>query len=92
MPKRHRIIFLLVLTWAPLVILSAFGDVRFRSGGRVTLSLLVDYTVYVRFLLAVPVLVYAEGVIWPRVVDSVPLSRAGRRGRRGRRACARTAD
>ena len=58
---------LLLVTWVPLVILSAFGDVR--SGGRVTLSLLVDYTVYVRFLLAMPVLVLAEGVIWPRVVD-----------------------
>lgn len=67
MPKKHRIIFLLLLTWVPLVILSAFGDVR--SGGRGTRSLLFDYTVYVRFLVAVPVLVVAEGVIWPRVVD-----------------------
>jgi hypothetical protein len=67
MPKKHRIAGALLLTWVPLVILSAFGDVR--SGTRITLSLLVDYMVYVRFLLAVPVLVVAEGVIWPRVVD-----------------------
>jgi hypothetical protein len=67
MPKRVRVAGLVLLTWVPLVILSALGDVR--SGRRGTLSLLVDYTVYVRFLLAVPVLVLAEGVIWPRVLD-----------------------
>jgi hypothetical protein len=56
-----------MLTWVPLVILSAFGDGS--SGRGATPLLLADYTVYVRFLLAVPVLVLAEGVIWPRVLD-----------------------
>ena len=67
MPKRLWVAGLVLVTWVPLVVLSAFGDVR--SGGRGTLFLLADYTVYVRFLLAVPVLVVAEGVIWPRVFD-----------------------
>ena len=67
MPRKYRVVALVLLTWVPLVILAAFGDVR--SGGRGTLSLLFDYTVSVRFLLAVPVLIVAEGVIWPRVVD-----------------------
>ena len=67
MPKRHRIIALLLLTWAPLVILAAAAGVA--AGDAVGLPLLLDYTTNVRFLVAMPVLMGAEGIVWGKVVD-----------------------
>ena len=67
MPKRHRIMVLLLLTWAPLVILAAAAGVA--VGDAVGLPLLLDYTTNVRFLVAMPVLMGAEGIVWGRVGD-----------------------
>ena len=67
MPKRHRIAGALLLTWVPLVILAAAKGVA--AGDVVGVPLLADYITNVRFLVAMPVLVGAEGIVWGSVVD-----------------------
>jgi hypothetical protein len=64
--RNHRVVALLLLTWVPLVILAAAGGVA--VGNRVSIPLLFDYVVDARFLVALPVLIGAEGVIWGRVI------------------------
>lgn len=67
MSLRLRILSLSLFTWMPLVILAAAGGVAVtRSVG---IPLLFDYVVHVRFLVAMPVLIAAEGVVWARVID-----------------------
>lgn len=67
MPKRYRIAGAVLLTWVPLVILTAAAGVAAGSG--VGVPLLFDYIADVRFLVALPVLVGAEGLVWGKVVD-----------------------
>jgi hypothetical protein len=64
--RNHRVVALLLLTWVRLVILAAAGGVA--VGNRVSIPLLFDYVVDARFLVALPVLIGAEGVIWARVI------------------------
>jgi hypothetical protein len=64
---RVRILSLLLLTWMPLVILAAATGGA--AGHSVGLPLLVDYVVHVRFLVAMPVLIASEGVVWAKVID-----------------------
>ena len=54
----RRIIALIALTWLPLVLLSAVAGTA--VGNRVEMPLIRDLGVYVRFLLAVPLLVLGE--------------------------------
>jgi hypothetical protein len=60
----RRSLVLAALTWVPLLLLSLAGGSAF---GGVTLPFLHDVGAYVRFLLAVPLLVVAEIVIGPRL-------------------------
>lgn len=53
----------LVLTWLPLLILSIVGGTAF--GNKVKMPLLHDFSIYGRFLVALPLLILAEAVIDP---------------------------
>ena len=53
----RRILVAIVLTWVPLLILSAFGT---RVGGAGRISFFHDVEVHARFLVALPVLILAE--------------------------------
>jgi hypothetical protein len=66
MTLRRRILIALLLTWVPLVILAAFGGVAIGNG--VGIPLLNDYATNARFLVAMPVLIAAEGIVWSKVV------------------------
>jgi len=57
----RRAAFLALLTWLPLLILSLVQNVAFA--GPVTLPFLWDFTVHVRFLICVPLLIIAEVVL-----------------------------
>ena len=60
-----RTILSLLVTWVPLLILSAIeGN---ASGNHVTVVFLHDFAVHARFLLAVPLLILAESVLGPRL-------------------------
>lgn len=62
---RQRVIFISLLTWLPLLILSAVqGNVL---DGSVTVPFLKDVEVHVRFLLAMPLLIAAELVVHRRM-------------------------
>jgi len=65
MTLRARVVFALLLTWVPLVILAAAGGV---ATGGVGIPLLHDYATNARFLVAMPVLIAAEGIVWSKVV------------------------
>ena len=62
-PLYYRAIFLALLTWLPLLVLSAMRGLAL--GGSVKIPFLYDITVSVRLLLSLPLLIVAE-----RVVDS----------------------
>lgn len=64
---RHRIVALLSLTWVPLVLLTVAG--RMAAGNGFGIPLLFDYAVHVRFLVTMPVLIVAEGLVWPKILD-----------------------
>jgi len=57
-----------VLTWLPLLILSAIGGRAF--GKSVPVTFLHDFSAYSRFLLAIPLLVFAENVLGPRIAGA----------------------
>src|SRR5439155_23734074 len=57
------------LTFLPLVVLAAIQGVLY--GARVTLPLLSDWTIYARFVIAIPLLVAAEGPIDGRVSAAI---------------------
>lgn len=62
---RRRIIFISLLAWLPLLILTAIeGNVL---GGSVVMPFLKDVEVHVRFLLAMPLLIAAELVVHQRM-------------------------
>jgi hypothetical protein len=61
---RRRVIVISVIAWAPLLLLSAFGQAR--PGAPVELTFLRDIEVHARFLLALPLLILAELVVHQR--------------------------
>jgi hypothetical protein len=50
----------MLLTWVPLLVLSAVQGLA--MGHRVELPFLYDFAAYTRFLVAVPLLILAEGI------------------------------
>jgi len=64
---RSRIVGLFLLTWCPLLAFTAVDGVAMGAG--VGMPLLFDYAVAVRFLVAVPLLVWADALIRTRAVD-----------------------
>jgi hypothetical protein len=60
-PLYYRAIFFGLLTWLPLLILSAMQGMAL--GGSIKVPFLYDLTELVRFLLAVPLLIMAERVV-----------------------------
>jgi len=61
----RRTVLSLLLTWVPLLVLSALQ--RFAIGHRVPVPFLRDFAVHARFLLAVPLLLIAENFLGPRL-------------------------
>src|SRR5262249_33125757 len=61
-----RIVWLFLLTWPPLLALTTASGV---ARGTVSLPLLYDFVVAVRFLIAVPLVVYADALIRARAAD-----------------------
>jgi len=62
---RQRIIFLSLLAWLPLLLLSALEGSLLGNGG--TVPFLKDIEVHLRFLVAVPLLIAAEPVVHQRL-------------------------
>jgi hypothetical protein len=65
MMVRRRIIVIVLLTWLPLLVLSALEG--HLLGGDTAVSFLRDIEVHVRFLVALPLLVVAELVVHQRM-------------------------
>jgi hypothetical protein len=65
---KRRALVAAMLTWLPLLILSAF-DGR-AIGHSVPVSFLHDFSAYSRFLLAVPLLLLAENILGPRIAGT----------------------
>jgi len=63
-PARRTLVAILV-TWVVLLVLSAVQGLAI--GGGVKIPFLYDYAAYARFLIAIPVLIVAEGLIEPRI-------------------------
>jgi hypothetical protein len=61
----RRIVFVVALTWLPLLLLSLKDGLAF--GHRVVIPLLFDLSVYGRFLLALPLLMSAEVIVDPSI-------------------------
>lgn len=61
----RRIVFLAVITWVPLLVLSLLGGRA--AGGSVAVPFLRDVDVHVRFLLVVPLLIAAELMVHLRI-------------------------
>ena len=66
---RWRIVALFLLTWPPLAVLTAVDGLAMGKGVSIGVPLLSDYAVLARFLIAVPLLVYADALIRKRAVD-----------------------
>jgi len=64
----RRAIFAAMLTWLPLLILSAIAGTAF--GHLVPVPFLRDFSTYTRFLLATPLLLLAELVLGPRIAEA----------------------
>ena len=62
---RRRIVVIALITWLPLLLLSALE--RHLSGGATAVPFLSDIEVHVRFLLAMPLLILAELVVHHRL-------------------------
>ncbi len=60
-PAGRRIVFLVLFTWFPLLLLSAWQGLAI--GGALKIPFLFDFTAAVRFLVCIPLLVIAETVI-----------------------------
>lgn len=65
----RRIVAFVLVTWIPLLFLSARQGVAI--GHQVTIPLLYDFATYARFLLALPMLVLAEVIIDPSIRSAV---------------------
>jgi hypothetical protein len=64
----RRAIWAAVVTWLPLLILSAIQETAL--GHEVSVPFLHDFSVYSRFLLAVPLLLLAEIILGPRIAEA----------------------
>jgi len=62
---RQRIVFISLLAWLPLLLLSALEGTLLSKGG--TVPFLMDIEVHLRFLIAVPLLIAAEPVVHQRL-------------------------
>jgi hypothetical protein len=62
---RKRILAALLLTWLPLLVLSALGGQML--GGSAAVPFLLDFDVHIRFLVAMPLLIGAELVVHQRM-------------------------
>jgi hypothetical protein len=60
----RKVVFAFFITWVPLLILSVIQGLAY--GSQVRVPFLYDIAAHVRFLLALPLLIIAEGVIDPR--------------------------
>ena len=65
----RRAVFLSLLAWLPLLVLSTIEGAAL--GQAVTIPFLYDFPVSVRLLIALPLLILAEGVIDARTMESV---------------------
>jgi hypothetical protein len=63
-----RAIFAAVLTWLPLLILSAIQGTAI--GHKVPVPFLLDFGAYTRFLIAIPLLLLAEISLGPRIAEA----------------------
>ena len=65
---KRRAVLAALLTWVPLLILSVIEG---RAWGHsVPVTFVRDFSTYSRFLLAVPLLVFAENIIGPRIAQA----------------------
>lgn len=64
----RRACFAIVVTWVPLVVLSALQGAA--TGHRVAVPFLRDFAVHARFLLSVPLLLLAETILGPRLAHA----------------------
>ena len=62
---RRRMIAASFLTWVPLLILSIWEGLA--TGNQVNVPFLVDFDVHARFLVALPLLIYAELIVHQRM-------------------------
>jgi len=62
---RKRILFFVLLTWLPLLLLAAVDG--HLMGGGVAIPFLMDVDVHVRFLVAMPLLIGAELIVHQRI-------------------------
>lgn len=65
---RKRAVFSALITWFPLLLLSALQGRAF--GHAVPVSFLKDFSTYTRFLLATPLLLIAEMLLGPRIAEA----------------------
>ena len=65
---KRRAVIAALITWLPLFVLSALQGRAF--GHSVPITFLRDFSVHARFLLAVPLLLLAEGFLGPRLADA----------------------
>ena len=68
-PVTRRAVFFSLLAWLPLLVLSAIEGAAF--GHTVKIPFLYDFPVSVRLLLAIPLLIVADGVIDVRIMEAV---------------------
>jgi hypothetical protein len=65
---KRRALWAALLTWFPLLILSAIQGRAF--GHAVPLPFLQDFSTYTRFLFAMPLLLLGENILGPRIAES----------------------
>src|SRR5580704_8214495 len=61
----RRALFSILVTWVPLLVLSELQG--YAIGNLVPVPFLRDFAVHARFLLAVPILLFAEAILGPRL-------------------------
>jgi hypothetical protein len=61
----HRVLVSVLVTWVSLLVLSILQGAA--TGHRVPVSFLGDFAVHSRFLLAVPILIFADTILGPRL-------------------------
>jgi hypothetical protein len=64
---KRRALVAALLTWFPLLLLSAMQG---RAFGHVPVPFVRDFSTYTRFLLAIPLLILAENVLGPRIAGA----------------------
>lgn len=65
---KRRAILAALITWLPLLVLSAIQGRAF--GHAIPVSFAHDFSTYSRFLLAVPLLLLAENILGPRIAEA----------------------